>query len=164
MAIQGKEKILLFRLLRDEEKENAAKLALQTEHSWNYTRNTNTTQTKDGPVVSAGGLEITLDIDAVSSRDDVNKMLKESVVKGLKLEVWEIDLGGEKQEEKYPAVYARGNLDSWEVPANVEDLETFSTTMNIDGEPKEGYATLTAEQEEEIAYAFRDTDKVGPGA
>lgn len=159
-AIQGKDKILLFRLLKDEKTADAAKLALQTEHNWNYSRDTNITQTKDGAVVSAGGLETKLDIDAVSTRDEINKMLKESVIKGEKLEVWEIDLAGEKQEEKYPALYAQGNLESWELPSNVEDLETFSTSMSIDGVPVEGFATLTAAQEEEIAYAFRDTTKV----
>lgn len=98
-----------------------------------------------------------MSIEAVTSRDDVNKMLKNSVVNGEKLEVWEIDLAGEKRDQKYPALYARGALSSWEVPDNVEDLETLSTEMTIEGKPVEGYATLTASQVEEINYAFKDT-------
>ena len=114
-------------------------------------------KTKDGTIVKDGGLEVTLSIEAVTSRDDVNKMLKKSVVDGEKLEVWEIDLAGEKQGEKYPALYAQGALSSWEVPDNVEDLETLSTEMTIEGKPVEGYATLSASQVEEINYAFKDT-------
>lgn len=155
MANFGKNKILMFRKLGD--KTAAAKLALQTEHKWKYERKNDSTATKDGSVVSDKGLEVTLSIEAVTSRDDVNKMLKKSVVDGEKLEVWEIDLAGEKQSEKYPALYAQGALSSWEVPDNVEDLETLSTEMTIEGKPVEGYATLTASQVEEINYAFKDT-------
>ncbi|MCO4481527.1 hypothetical protein Si128_00182 [Streptococcus infantarius subsp. infantarius] len=155
MANFGKNKILMFRKLGD--KKAAAKLALQTEHKWKYERKNDSTATKDGSVVSDKGLEVTLSIEAVTSRDDINKMLKNSVVNGEKLEVWEIDLAGEKQGEKYPALYAQGALSSWEVPDNVEDLETLSTEMTIEGKPVEGYATLTASQVEEINYAFKDT-------
>ena len=155
MANFGKNKILMFRKLGDTTA--AAKLALQTEHKWKYERKNDSTATKDGSVVSDKGLEITLSIEAVTSRDDVNKMLKKSVVDGEKLEVWEIDLAGEKQGEKYPALYAQGALSSWEVPDNVEDLETLSTEMTIEGKPVEGYATLTDSQIEEINYAFKDT-------
>ena len=155
MANFGKNKILMFRKLGD--KTAAAKLALQTEHKWKYERKNDSTATKDGSVVSDKGLEVTLSIEAVTSRDNINKMLKNSVVNGEKLEVWEIDLAGEKQGEKYPALYAQGALSSWEVPDNVEDLETLSTEMTIEGKPVEGYATLTASQVEEINYAFKDT-------
>ena len=155
MANFGKNKILMFRKLGD--KTAAAKLALQTEHKWKYERKNDSTATKDGSVVSDKGLEVTLSIEAVTSRDDVNKMLKNSVVNGEKLEVWEIDLAGEKQGQKYPALYAQGALSSWEVPDNVEDLETLSTEMTIEGKPVEGYATLTDSQVKEINYAFKDT-------
>lgn len=155
MANFGKNKILMFRKLGV--KTAAAKLALQTEHKWKYERKNDSTATKDGSVVSDKGLEVTLSIEAVTSRDDVNKMLKNSVINGEKLEVWEIDLAGEKQGQKYPALYAQGALSSWEVPDNVEDLETLSTEMTIEGKPVEGYATLTASQVEEINYAFKDT-------
>ena len=87
-------------------------------------------------------------------------MLKNSVVQGYKLEVWEIDLAGEKQGEKYPALYAQGSLGSWEVPDSVEDLETLSTEMTIEGKPVAGYATLTADQVKEISYAFADTSAI----
>ena len=160
MANHGKDKVLLFRKLGD--KKAASKLALQVEHTWNYERSNEATKTKDGAVVSDGGLEVTLELEAVASRDDLNKMLKESVVKGFKLEVWEIDLAGTKNGEKYPALYAQGSLSNWEVPANVEELETFTTEMAIDGVPKEGYATLTAAQEAAIRYAFQDTTAIQP--
>lgn len=155
MANYGKDKILMFRKLGD--KTAAAKLALQTEHKWSYERDSDVTKTKDGAVTSDGGLEVTLEIEAVATSDDLNKMLKQSVIDGFKLEVWEIDLAGKKTGNKYPALYAQGKLSNWEVPSNVEDLETISTELTVDGKPVEGLATLTSEQEAAIQYAFKDT-------
>ena len=87
MANFGKNKILMFRKLGD--KTSAAKLALQTEHKWKYERKNDSTATKDGSVISDKGLEVTLSIEAVATRDALNLMLKDSVVSGYKLEVWE---------------------------------------------------------------------------
>lgn len=156
--INGKDKILMFRKLGD--KTAAAKLALQTNHTWNYERDNESTKTKDGVVVSGGGLEVTLNIEGLSSRDDVNKLLADSVIDGFKLEVWEIDLGGTKQGNKYPAKYAQGSLKSWEMPADVSELVSISTEMAIDGVPQDGMATLTNAQLEEVRYAFRDVTAI----
>lgn len=154
----GKDKVLMFRKLG--EKTAAAKLALQTEHKWEYERSSDTTPTKDGAINSDGGLETKLSIEAVSSRDDVNKLLKDSVVDGFKLEVWEIDLAGEKQSDKFPAIYAIGSLNTWELPSNVEDLATVSAEMAIDGKPQAGFATVSEEQQQEIMYAFKDVTAI----
>lgn len=158
MAIYGKDRILMFRKLGD--KKAAAKLALQTEHKWNFERSNNVTKTKDGAVTSDGGLEVKLSIEAVASRDEVNLMLKQSVMEGFKLEVWDIDLTDKKANGKYGATYAQGSLANWEVPSNVEELTTISTEMTIDGKPVDGEATLTAEQEAAIRYAFADTTAI----
>lgn len=153
--ILGKEKILMFRKLGDTENA-AAKLALQVDHKWEYERKNETKATKDGAVVASGGLGTKLSIEALSTRDDVNKLLADSVIQGFKLEVWEVDLGGVKKSEQYPAIYAQGGLNKWEIPANVEDVAEFSTEMAIDGTPQAGYVTLSAEQAKEISYAFKD--------
>ncbi|WP_369075612.1 phage tail tube protein, partial [Mycobacterium tuberculosis] len=48
-------------------------------------------------------------------------------------------MAGEKDSTgKYPALYAIGSLNTWEVPANVEELSTISTEMAIDGKPQKG--------------------------
>lgn len=160
-AKHGKDRILLFRTLKEAGEVGAAKLALQTEHTWSYDRSVDSTQTKDGTVTYDSGLEVTLDINAVISDDPVNNMLYQAVINGDKIEVWDVDLSIEGGTPgTYKAKYAQGLLESWEDPASVEDLSELSTSMRIDGIPKEGDATLTEDQEEEIMYAFRDTQVV----
>lgn len=154
----GKEKILMFRKFGD--KTAAAKLALQTEHEWEYSRDADTTKTKDGAVVADGGLETKLSITAIGTKDELNEMLKKSVVDGYKVEVWEIDLSDNKSNGKYGALYAIGRLSSWKVPANVEELVEIESEMSVEGKPQAGEATLTDEQVKEIQYTFQDTTAI----
>lgn len=154
----GKEKILMFRKFGD--KTAAAKLALQTEHEWEYSRDADTTKTKDGAVVADGGLETKLSITAIGTKDELNEMLKKSVVDGYKVEVWEIDLSDKKDNGKYGALYAIGRLSSWKVPANVEELVEIESEMSVEGKPQAGEATLTDEQVKEIQYTFQDTTAI----
>lgn len=162
---KGKDKILLFRLLEEATTEKAAKLALQVNHAWNYSRAVDTTQTKDGAITTVGGLIVTLNFDAISTNDDVNKMLAEAAKGGKKLEVWEIDLASKalksqsETDYEYDALYAQGVIETWELPQDTEGFVEFSTPMFIDGEPQEGKVELSEEQEDEVQYAFRDLDE-----
>jgi len=158
--IFGRDKVLKFRQLKNADKENAAKLALQIEHTISYDMNADSQQTKDGPINYSGGLTTTIDITAISTRDAINQMLRESVLQQEILEVWEIDLGAEPKAGKYPAKYGRGILATWEDPANVEEASQFSTTFNVDGYLQDGYVAVSEEELAEIQYTFRGTEKV----
>ncbi|WP_258871266.1 phage major tail protein, TP901-1 family [Virgibacillus dokdonensis] len=160
----GKNKILLFRRLADQNTE-AAKLAFQTEHTFSYSRDLETILTKDGNVINVGGLESEVEINAIQAKDDpLFDLLRQSVIKGEKLELWEVavDEDLKDEEDKYPAVYAQGYLSEWEDPANVEENITISSTFTVEMEPQFGRATLTAEQEQAAQYAFKDTTAVTP--
>lgn len=158
-AIYGKDNILMFRLYADRDKANATKLALQTKHTWKYEAKSDSTDTKDGAINSPATPVATLEIEAISSLDDVNKTLKEAVMKSQLVEVWDINRADKQEDGKYGAIYAQGYLQSWEVPSEVGKLVELKTTMNVDQQPQEGTATVTAEQENEIQYAFEDTTK-----
>lgn len=159
--LQGKNKILLFRRLVDQNKE-AAKLVFQIEHTFSYSRSLDAIVTKDGRVIKVGELESTVPISAIQAKSDsVSEMLRDSVIKGEKLEIWELTVDEDlKEDGKYPAVYAQGYLDSWENPATAEDEATISSNFMVELEPQFGMATLTAEQEEAVQYAFKDTTAV----
>ncbi|MDY0394791.1 phage major tail protein, TP901-1 family [Virgibacillus halophilus] len=157
--LQGKNKILLFRLLKESEKE-AAKLSFQTGHTFSLSRDSDSITTKDGKIVKLGELEGEVTgIEAVQSKDDpVADMLLQAMLNGEKLELWEVtvDEDVKNEEGKYPAMYAQGYLTSWEEEASAEDEATYSGDYSIDLVPQFGFATLTPDQEEAVQYAFRD--------
>ncbi|WP_256860468.1 phage major tail protein, TP901-1 family [Paraliobacillus ryukyuensis] len=160
--LQGKHKILLFRKLSDQASE-AAKLVFQTEHTFSYSRELERIVTKDGGVIQVGDLESEVSIEAIQAKDDpVGQMLRQSVIDGEKLELWEVtvdpDLKGE--DDKFPAIYAQGYLDSWEDPASAEENATISSNFTVEMEPQFGQATLTSEQQQAVQYAFMDTTSV----
>lgn len=84
-------------------------------------------------------------------------MLRNSVIEGKKLEVWDIDLTDEK-DGKYPAMYAQGALDSWELPANVEGTADITSSMKIDFKPKFGMVTLPEGILTELAQGYDFVD------
>lgn len=162
---QGRNRILLFRRLADAETEEAAKLVFQTEHTFSYSRDMDSITTKDGKIIKVGELESEVSIEAIQAKDDpVAEMLRDSVINGEMLELWEVSVDEDLEEEgKYPAVYARGYLNSWETSSGAEDESGISSTFNIEMKPQFGMATLTAEQVEAAQYAFRDTTTEGLG-
>lgn len=160
---QGKNKILLFRLL-SEQNTSAAKLVFQTEHTFSYSRSLDRIVTKDGTIVKVGELEAEVSIEAIQSKvDPVRDMLADAAKQGKKLELWEVTVDEElKEGDKYPAVYAQGYLDSWESTSSAEDESTVSSNFIVELEPQEGLATLTTDQEEAVQYAYRDTTAETP--
>ncbi|MDV4829880.1 phage major tail protein, TP901-1 family [Enterococcus faecium] len=163
-ALQGKQVILMVRRLDEAKSKAAMKPLFQIEHSVSYERSLDATQTKDGAVNSDGGLEVTLSLQGLASKDATNEYMLQAVKDGAVMEFWSIDLTEEGKTEnagKYKAEYMRGKVASWEVPYNVEDLVEISTEANIDGIPQSGFATVAKEVIEQAQYAFTDTVKAG---
>lgn len=156
-VIQGKDRILLVRRADEAGTKAATRPLFQIEHEWDYSRGTDSTATKDGNVNSVQGLEVTLSLSGLASRDDENQYMKTAVEDGALMEFWDVDLKGEKQGNKYPATYAQGYVNKWTLPANVDDLVEIETEASINGKPKDGFATVSDEIVEEAQYVFKDT-------
>lgn len=156
---EGKNKILLFRRLAEQANEDGIKLVFQTGHTFTMSRAIDKVNTKDGSINKIGELETQVSIEAIQAkRDPVGDMLRDSVINGEMLELWEVTIDEDlkNSEGKYPAVYAQGNLDQWEWTAEAEDESTISSTFFVNLKPQFGYTTLTEEQENAVQYAFRE--------
>lgn len=163
VAKQGKNIILLYRLLAKAKKEAAWKLAFQTEHSSEKTRDYNTTPTKDGPVGALAEAEYTLSATSIAADGDSHiDEMDDAFDNGDIIEVWEIDKaekGTGDNSEKYKAKYLRAHLTSFSYEPNSEDALELSLEFGVFGKPQKGYATLTDEQAEVVQYVFKDTTK-----
>ena len=159
-GVFGKDKVLYFRTLKDAKAKKGARLALQLEHTLTYERSTDSVNTKDGAIVTQTTPSASLSISAVSSRDELNQGLYDAFIAGEILEIWEVDLGASKEENKYDALYMQGKLESWELPASVDETVNISTTARIEGLPQKGEVTISEEDKKAIQYAFRDLEKV----
>lgn len=163
VAKQGKNIILLYRLLTKAKEEAAWKLAFQTEHSSEKTRDFNTTPTKDGLVGALAEAEYTLSATSIAADGDSHiDEMDDAFDNGDIVEVWEIDKaekGTGDNSEKYKAKYLRAHLTSFSYEPNSEDALELSLEFGVFGKPQKGYATLTEEQAEVVQYVFKDTTK-----
>lgn len=163
VAKQGKNIILLYRLLKKSTEEAAWRLAFQTEHSMEKTRDYNTTPTKDGPIGALSEVEYSLSATSIAATGDPHiEAMDDAFDSGDVVEVWEIDkeeLGTGDDIGKYKAKYLRANLTSFSYEPNSEDALELSLEFGVFGRPTKGYATLTTEQAEVVQYVFKDTVK-----
>ncbi|MDN5960647.1 MAG: phage major tail protein, TP901-1 family [Lactococcus lactis] len=157
-AKQGKDIILLYRVLSKASKEAAWKLAFQTEHSNERTRYYNTTATKDGIIGSLAAIEYSLSATSIAANgdphlDEMDKAFDDGEI----IEVWEIDKAEKGSDGKYKAKYLRAYLTSFSYEPNSEDALELSLEFGVFGKPQKGQATLTEEQANVVQYVFKDT-------
>lgn len=157
-AKQGKDIILLYRVLSKASTEAAWKLAFQTEHSNEKTRDYNTTATKDGPVGALAEVEYSLSAKSIAANgdphlDEMDKAFDDGEI----IEVWEIDKAEKGSDGKYKAKYLRAYLTSFSYEPNSEDALELSLEFGVFGKPQKGQATLTEEQANVVQYVFKDT-------
>ncbi|MGT2829042.1 phage major tail protein, TP901-1 family [Streptococcus hillyeri] len=157
-AKKGIDSILLFRVLKTAASKAAAKLAFQTEHSTEKSRDTNTQQTKDGLLQSLGGLEVTLSATSIMAESDpLVEELEKAMDNGDLVEIWEIEKGAKQKNGKFSATYYQGYLTSFNKTKNSEDLVELEMEFGINGVGAKGEATLTEGQAEVVQYKFADT-------
>ena len=157
-AKQGKDIILLYRVLSKASKEAAWKLAFQTEHSNEKTRDYNTTATKDGIIGSLAAIEYSLSATSIAANGDPHLgEMDDAMDNGDIIEVWEIDKAEKGSDGKYKAKYLRAYLTSFSYEPNSEDALELSLEFGVFGKPQKGQATLTEEQANVVQYVFKDT-------
>lgn len=157
-AKQGKDIILLYRVLSKASTEAAWKLAFQTEHSNEKTRDYNTTATKDGPVGALAEVEYSLSATSIAANGDPHLgEMDDAMDNGDIIEVWEIDKAEKGSDGKYKAKYLRAYLTSFSYEPNSEDALELSLEFGVFGKPQKGQATLTEEQANVVQYVFKDT-------
>ena len=149
---------MLYRLLSKATEEAAWKLAFQTEHSNEKTRDYNTTATKDGPVGALAEVEYSLSATSIAANgdphlDEMDKAFDDGEI----IEVWEIDKAEKGSDGKYKAKYLRAYLTSFSYEPNSEDALELSLEFGVFGKPQKGQATLTEEQANVVQYVFKDT-------
>ena len=157
VAKKGIDSILLFRLLSEASKADGAKLAFQTEHSTEKSRDTNSVKTKDGVLQSVGGIEVSITATTIMAEDDELVAKLETAMD--KVEVWEIEKNAKKKGDKFESVYYQGYLTSFKKTKNAEDLIELELEFAVNGTGVKGYATLNTSQAEVAQYEFADTTK-----
>lgn len=160
-AVQGKQMILLLRVLGD--KTAAQILALETEHSFSLSKDAASTATKDGTIRTPGQAEAEISASSVLSVGDTTLTKMKAAMKEDKLiEIWRVNLAEKASTgtNKYKGTYYQGYLTACEESAPADGQVDVSYTFAINGTGEDGEITVTAQQVEEALYAFKDTTAI----
>ena len=163
-AVQGKKIAYLYRLLADAATSDAAFVAFTTENGTTYSRDSDSTVTKDGNIRTPGAVEVEISTTAILAvGDEMIGKLKNALISGEVVEIWEVNLAEKGTDEgKYKATYFQGYVSEFEKTSNAEDFVECSLSFAINGSGAEGEATVSTAQLEMIEeYGFKDTTKTG---
>ena len=158
-VIEGKKIIYLYRLLKDAATKGGLNLAYTTENTSNFSRDSDNTETKDGPVGTPGSLETTVSATAVFSKggDGMTPTeVRNALIAGEDFEIWEINTADAGTTTgKYNGLYMRAKCTSFELSSPAEDNAEADIEWKVYGTPQAGEVTYS-DSSSSAAYTFRD--------
>lgn len=163
-AVHGKKVVYLFRVLKNAAAKDACALAFTTENGKSISKDSDTTETKDGAIRTPGAAEIEITATTLLAvGDTMYDELVEAMLNNDIVEIWEANIAEpvENGQNKFKGTYYQGYLTEFEETSNAEDFVECSTTFAINGTGAKGEVTVSAEQQEVANYVFKDTSKTG---
>ena len=159
-TVKGKRILYLFRLLKDAASKSGVNIAYTTENSNNMSRDSDSTETKDGPITTPGTLETTISATAILSvggesmtYDDI----RDAMIDDEMFEIWEVNLDNPGETDgKYKGLYMRGKCTSCELSSPADDNAEADLEWAINGIPQKGDVTVSNASIAASAYAFQD--------
>lgn len=160
-VISGKDMLLFFRKRADHATADASKLRFQTEHSISMEKESESTQTKDGNIVTVSDGENSADISSLAYREDgetieVWKELKRNFQNNDLMEMWQVDINSGLDGADLDADYYQGYFTAFELSSAADGNVELSYTFAINGNGAEGTDSLTPEQLAEVRNAQYD--------
>ncbi len=160
-TLHGKDTFLFIRKLKDAKTSEGKLIPFQTSLSFGPSRDSDTTQTKSGPVTTAGGIETDLSVDFINNTSAIVDALQDSLFDGDELEFWIVYTGRKNAQGQYFSFYGRAIVSEDSNDNDVDDLSTREISFGVDGTPKRGWTTLPQSAQEAIEYVYRGLEAMG---
>lgn len=163
-AVHGKKLVYLYRILSEAASEAGVTLAFTTENERTKSKDSDSTATKDGPILTPGEVEQEITATSVLTKGDtLVEKLEDALDNNELVEIWEANLEepADAGENKFKGRYFQGYLTEVSVASSAEDYVEVSLTFGINGSGVKGDVTVSAEQQEIAAYVFTDTQATG---
>lgn len=163
-AVSGKKLVYLYRILDNAATADGVTLAFTTENTRTKSVESESTETKDGPIITPGATEGEITCTSLLAKDDtLIDELEDAMDNHKIIEVWEANLEqpatGGTTTNKFKGRYFQTTLTEMEKTSSAEDYVEVSLTFAINGNGAKGDVTVTAEQQAAAAYVFADTQK-----
>ncbi len=159
-AVAGTKLIYLYRLYSERATADGTRIALTTEDELSISADADSTATKDGSVRGASVAELEKTMTSLMDSDDemIGKM-KNALLNGELIELWEVNLEKPKTGNKYSGTYYQGYLTEYTASSPADGNVEVSMTIGINGKGADGDVTVPAGQQDDGQYTFVDTPK-----
>lgn len=159
-AVTGKNLIYMYRLNSESATVDGVRIAFTTENEMSISSDADATATKDGSVRGASVAELELTATSLmDANDPMIPKLKNAILNGSLLDVWEVNLDKPKTGNKFEGTYYQAYITEFTTSSPADGNVEVSMTFGINGKGAEGSVTVPAGQQDDGQYTFVDTPK-----
>lgn len=162
-VVQGKRIIYLFRKLSEKATKAGLNVAYVTENERTKSRDSDSTATKDGNIVTAGGLEHEVtasyleSVEATGDNHFTSDDLEDCIDNNTLMEIWEVNLDKPGSTSgKYKGLYMQGYITDWSRTSAADEAAEGEITFSINGAGVAGDVTASAAIIDAATYVFTD--------
>lgn len=159
-AVHGQRLVYLYRVLKNAATKSATNIAFVTENELSKSKDSDSTATKDGPLMTPGEVEVELSSTSLLPVDEgIVEDLEDALDNNDIIEIWEANLDRpvEDGSNKFKGRYMQGYLTEFTKSSSAEDYVEVELTFGINGSGVKGDVTVSAEQQAIAALVFKDT-------
>lgn len=168
-VLEGMDVVLLARLHSERATASGQILPFQTSLSFDPSRDSDSTVTKDGNVTTSSSVETALEAEFLNNTSAIADTLYDSLFDGALLDVWVLYRKRQNAEGKYLAWYMQATVSEDSNDNDPDDHSTRDVSFSVVGTPKRGWTSLDAVTKAAVDYVFlgvgavTESDKTGGG-
>ena len=159
-TLKGVNAVAFARKLSNASTKEAELIPWQTSLSFDPSRDSNSTVTKDGNVNTQSSVSTDLEIEFINNTSAIADAFYDSLLDGDNMEFWIVHKDRKNEEGKYFSWYVQTSVSEDSNDNDADDNSTRDVTFSVDGTPKRGWTVLSAQQSSDVEYVFRGLDKV----
>lgn len=159
-TLKGVNAVAFARKLSNASTKEAELIPWQTSLSFDPSRDSDSTVTKDGNVNTQSSVSTDLEIEFINNTSAIADAFYDSLLDGDKMEFWIVHKDRKNADGKYFSWYVQTSVSEDSNDNDADDNSTRDVTFSVDGTPKRGWTALSDQQSSDVDYVFRGLDKV----
>lgn len=154
-TLKGVNAVAFARKYSEAASKEAELIPWQTSLSFDPSKDSDSTATKDGPVNSEGSIETDLETEFINNTSAIADAFYDSLFDGEKIEFWIVHKDRVNANGECFAWYMQTTVSEDSNDNDADDNSTRDVSFTVDGTPKRGWVKLSAEQQASVDYVFR---------
>lgn len=168
-VLKGEKALLLARRHADAATKEMQLVPYQTGLTFDPSRDSDSTATKNGSVNTTSSVETDLEVNFLNNTSAIADELLQALFDGTQMDMEIVRTDRQNDDGKYAAWYMQGHVSEDSNDNDADDNSTRDVSFAVDGTPRPGWTAFTPTQQAEVDYLFKgtaavtDEDKDGGG-